>query len=362
MIRNKRTRRKSGSRIILYIIALLALGVMHLYNRFVNREHDSEMIELINSSTAESSPNPKNTTQSGEEADFESESAKTAPSNSKQQKRASSTKTKSTNNNIYRTGWAELPAEKSDKTLYYTHHIIAEEARRNYSACFSSRHHCPVWIAYPLHTSYKGETKRSDSFDYDPTIPINIQPQLRRSFGEFTRGHLLGSAERTSSSEANRQTFYATNIAPQIQNGFNASNGAWNNLERFVSRQICSDTLYVVTGCLFTDYSDISGIDIEASTTINKNDGKNVAVPTAFYKVLLRTRKGNTGRSVYDCGSEELKCAAFIVGHYSAAGRKPSKEIMMSVHDLEKLTGIEFFAGVSNAPKQSVNVADWRWK
>lgn len=330
MIR-RRTRRKSGNRIILYVIALLALGFMHLYNRFFGEEqpHTCAIEHTTPSSAAttqaESSPQPSETARK----------------------------------DIYRSGWAELPTERADKDRYYSHHTISSESRRNFSVCFSRQHRCPVWVAYPLHTSYKGEAKRSDSFDYDPSLAIDIQPLLRRSFGEYTRGHLVGSAERTSSAEANRQTFYATNIAPQMQAGFNASNGAWNNLERFTSRQMCADTLYVVTGCLFEDFTDTDGTEIKASSTINKNDGKRIGVPTAFYKVLLRTRRGNTGRSVYDCKSEELKCAAFVVGHRSAAGYKPSASTMMSVEELECITGEEFFAGVKNAPKKVANAKDW---
>ena len=266
--------------------------------------------------------------------------------------------------NVYRTGWPELPAERADDDLYYTRHLFdaaadGTAAVRNYSSCYSRRHRCPVWVAAPLHPSYRDETRRSDRFRFDPTLPVDIQPLLRNSYGDYTRGHLLGSAERTVSGEANAQTFYASNIAPQIGRGFNAANGAWNNLEIFVDRQVCADTLYVVTGCLFDDYTDAGGRRVEASATRNKNDGAEVAVPTAYYKVLLRTRAGDTGRRVADCKSSELRCAAFVVGHYDAKGRKPSAADMMSVAEMERITGETFFAGVLAAPKRTADARDW---
>lgn len=266
--------------------------------------------------------------------------------------------------NVYRTGWPELPAERADDDRYYTRHLFGAAADgapavRNYSSCYSRRHRCPVWVAAPLHPSYRDEARRSDRFRFDPTLPVDIQPQLRSSYGDYTRGHLLGSAERTVSGEANAQTFYASNIAPQLGRGFNAANGAWNNLEIFVDRQVCADTLYVVTGCLFDDYTDAGGRRVEASATLNKNDGAQVAVPTAYYKVLLRTRAGDTGRLVADCKSSELKCAAFVVGHYDARGRKPSAADMMSVAEIERITGETFFAGVPAAPKLSADPRDW---
>ncbi len=265
---------------------------------------------------------------------------------------------------VYRTGWAELPAERADDDLYYTRHLFGAkegdaEAMRNYSACYSRRHRCPVWVAAPLHPSYRAEAGRTDRFRFDPTLPVDAQPLLRNSYGDYTRGHLLGSVERTVTREANAQTFYASNIAPQLGRGFNAANGAWNNLEIFVDRQICADTLYVVTGCLFADYTDAGGRTIEASATHNKNDGAAVAVPTAYYKALLCTRAGDTGRRAADCKSSELKCAAFVVGHYDAKGRKPSAADMMSVAELERLTGETFFANIPAAPKHAAAARDW---
>ena len=257
-----------------------------------------------------------------------------------------------------RAGWAELPATSKQKQLHTALHLC-DDGLRNYSACFSSEYHCPVWVAAPLHRSYKGEVKRSDSFTFDPTIPARYQPQITRSYGEYTRGHLLGSAERTASQEMNEQTFYATNIAPQLRDGFNARGGAWNNIERMVDRQICSDTLYVVTGCIFEDYTHTDGSKVKASTTTNRSDGMRIGVPTAYYKAMLRTKRGSTGKSVMECSAEELKCAAIIVPHISAAGYKPSKQDLISIKELERLSGLEFFTNVKNAPKSKASASDW---
>ena len=196
-------------------------------------------------------------------------------------------------------------------------------------------------------------------YTFDPALPVEIQPSLKRSYGEYTRGHLLASADRTVSAEANRMTFMPTNIAPQTQAGFNAAGGAWNNLEAFVEGQVCPDTLYVVTGCIFSDYTDPVAGKIAARTTVNKNDGETVAVPTAYYKVLLRTRSGRTGRSVRDCAADELKCAAFVVGHRGVRGREVTEAEMMSVADLERMTGERFFVNVPAAPKSRAAASDW---
>jgi hypothetical protein len=62
---------------------------------------------------------------------------------------------------------------------------------------------------------------------------------------------------------------------------------------------------------------------------------------------------------VRECKASELKCAAFIVGHRSANGRKPSAGEMISIKELERLTGVEFFTNVPNAPKGKAEARDW---
>ncbi len=257
-----------------------------------------------------------------------------------------------------RSGWAELPVQAESRELYISHHMCDEDTR-NYTVCYSSRHRSPMWIAAPMHQSYNGSVKRIDNYGYDPTLPVNIQTRLNRSYGEYTRGHMLGSAERNASREMNTQTFYVTNIAPQIQRGFNQQGGAWNNLEKFVDGQVCADTLYVVTGAIYDEYTAADGEVIKPRTTTNKNDSEQVGVPTAYYKALLRTKSGTTGKSATECKASELKCAAFVVAHRSHTGLKPSAENIMSIDELERLTGVDFFKNVPNAPESRAVAKEW---
>ena len=361
----RRTKKKSigGRRIVIYlaVIAIMWL-VERVYTNYI--EPNVESIEQISQSPAQSRPSdePQAEKQQAEKPQTNKQQTNKSQSNKQQSNKSQAEKSQAEKPSrkkgaTYRAGWAELPATSQDKELYTTHHY--EQGQRNFTACYSSKHLCPIWVAAPLHSCYKGEAKRSDSFTYDPTISIDIQPSLSRSYGEYTRGHLLGSAERTVSRTMNKQTFYASNIAPQLQEGFNAQAGAWNNTEKIVSKQICADTLYVVTGCLFDDYTHTDGRKVKASTTINKGDGKTVSVPTAYYKALLRTKRGTTGKSVVECSADELKCAAIIVPHTSASKYKPSKKDLISIEELEQLSGVEFFANVANAPKAKANPADW---
>ena len=318
----RRTHKLGGNKTIIYIIVVVLLVAgNYLYDNFAPEQAEAAEIEEVEftKSPAEA-PAPK---------------GKTAHA-----------------------GWAELPTQKASNDIYITSHLLGDN-RRNYTVCYSREQRAPLWVAAPVHRAYKGDVKRVDNYDFDPTLPVNIQITLNRSYGDYTRGHMLGSGERTASREMNNQTFYVTNIAPQLRDGFNERGGAWNNLEYFVDRQICADTLYVVTGAIYDDFTAADGTNIKARTPVNKNDNKRVGVPTAYYKALLRTKSGRTGKSVVECKASELKCAAFIIPHRPDVGHKPTAEDMISIKELERLTGVNFFANVPNAPESKAEAKDW---
>lgn len=264
--------------------------------------------------------------------------------------------------NVYRTGWAELPVEVQNSDYYYAHHIcpdfyVGSQKARNYTVCFSAEHHCPVWVAAPRHDCYNGSSGRS-SYSRDPDIPSNLQYSSTDTGGGCNKGHMLGSAERTVTKATNKQVFYYSNIAPQFSSSFNTGGGAWNNLESFVDAQVCADTAYIVVGTYFEPFTDAYGKSC-TSSKIDFGGRSDVSRPSMFYYLLLRTKNGNTKKSVMDCAASELKCAAFVLRHNMDKGHKPQAKDMMSVAEIERLTGFTFFANVPNAPKDTYNPSDW---
>ena len=274
-------------------------------------------------------------------------------------------------------GWYEAPlmnfqksgsyvVNKNDNTQYYAIHMCTGgekgpdgKTARNYTVCFSGKYHCPVWVAAPRHSMYVGSSGRNESYRVDPDIPSSIQYKSKSTGGGCNKGHMLGSAERTSSVATNKDVFYYTNIAPQLSGGFNTGGGGWNTLEDWVDTQVCADTLYEVLGCYFEKYTDAYGWTVSPST-ISFGGRSDVSMPTMFYYVLLRTKKGNSGKALKDCDASEIKCAAFVRAHTnSLKGQAVTSTEMMSVSDLEKITGVTYFPNVPNAPKDSFKASDW---
>ena len=216
-----------------------------------------------------------------------------------------------------------------------------------------------LWVAAPRHKMYVGSSKRTNAYTRDGSVPSGLQYSSKSTGGGCNKGHMLGSAERTSSEATNRQVFYYTNIAPQLSSGFNTGGGGWNLLEDWVDTKVCADTLYEVVGCYFDKFTDGYGYTVSPKT-ISFGGRSDVSMPTMFYYILLRTKKGNTGKALRDCTADEMMCAAFVRAHTnSLKGQKPSRTEMMSVSDLEKLTGFTYFVNVPNAPKTVLNPSDW---
>lgn len=245
-------------------------------------------------------------------------------------------------------GWAELPTEEDNSDYYYAYHMRSDKStQRNFSVCYSAEMACPVWVACPIHSCYVGSAGRS-GYSQDPEIPASVQVKpdagTTNKGNYMNRGHMLASNMRTISSATNQQVFYYTNIAPQNGDNFNTGGGWWNDLEAIEKSEfMCADTLYTVNGCHWA----------------NKNETFNgQVVPTHFYKVFLRTKKGNSGKWVVNCSESELQCVAFYVPH-TVGKTEPSRSHMISVSELEEITGHTFFSNVPNAPKDTFNASDW---
>lgn len=266
-------------------------------------------------------------------------------------------------------GWYELPATKVAKSgnylvdenntdHYYAFHTFSYTGgkARNFSVCYSASCHGPLWVAAPRHAFYHGGSCSGRNYKKDPSIPADIQ--ITSEGGDtYNKGHMLGRAERDKWSEAHSQVSYLTNIAPQHATTFNTGGGAWNNLEDKIDDYECSDTLYQVVGAYYQTYTDAYG-QTNASKTISWG-GLDIAYPTMFYYVLLRTKKGNIGKAIKDCKTDELKCVAFAIRHSMNKGHEPCATDMMSVADLEKITGFTYFPNVPQAPKSSFSASDW---
>lgn len=230
---------------------------------------------------------------------------------------------------LTKTGWLELPSMENEDLGYYSHSFEMKGRNyRNYSFGWSQKDLVALWVAYPLCSMYTNKTvSRTNEWNYDPLLGQEYSSAPFGGYGGwYARGHQCPSADRLCSYEANEQTFYGTNMTPQLNQH---NEGLWASLENQVRGYAnTSDTTYVVTGCV-----------VEGSKEFTEDsDGKPMTVPVAYYKALLRYSKASTV-SVW-------ATAAFYTEHKDYGNNTPFRDVAMSIDELEEIIGIDLFVNL----------------
>ena len=188
-----------------------------------------------------------------------------------------------------------------------------------YSLSYLEKYEQAEWVAYRMTEDVMNGpyVKRQDDFRPDPKVSTASAdlPDYKRS--GYDRGHMVPAGDMNFDELAMSETFFMSNMSPQVHS-FNG--GLWRELEeqtRDWVRQF--NTLNIVTGPIFNK---------EPLDYIGPND---VAVPAAYFKVLMT--EGKTPRAV-----------GFVMSNESSD--KHLSDFMVSVDEVEKQTGLDFFNGM----------------
>ena len=140
--------------------------------------------------------------------------------------------------------WMELPEAERNGAEYRVTHYAQMEGRqqRNYTILYDEDTYVSYWVAYPLCHSHL-TSGREESWEYDAIVPKTSQTSVKSGYGAscptsnypknfYARGHQIPNADRNAVSEMMAQTYYSTNMTPQLQHGF--SGGIWAKLEAAV--------------------------------------------------------------------------------------------------------------------------------
>jgi endonuclease G len=200
---------------------------------------------------------------------------------------------------------------------------------QNYSLSYNESYEQAEWVAYELKASHLSATNhKRPYFEIDNAVKTGAAHWRNYKNSGYDRGHLCPAGDRRFTKEAHDETFLTSNITPQ-EHEFNA--GVWNRLEqkvRYWAKK--NDGVSVVTG----------GVLKEGLKRIGDED---VAVPNQFYKVILDNTNG------------KVKMLAFLVPHEDSD--LPLYKFVVSVDEVEALTGIDFFPQLEDSIENTLEVS-----
>lgn len=238
----------------------------------------------------------------------------------------------------------EFPRVKGGRNRILVYRT-ADKYGINYSVEWDADKKSQRWSCYQMYQGWQGNAGRYEGdpqYPYDPNLPASErwdEDYFWRS--NFDHGHICPSADRQYSKEANKQTFYMTNMQPQY-NKFNAK--LWAVMEQKVRNWTPSttgDTLYVCKGGTIDNEKDI----------LTRIQGKLIA-PRYFYMALLIKSRG------------QYRALAFFVEQKNEDRSKDDlKQYVMTIDQLEERTGIDFFCNlpddIENKVESSYNLNAW---
>lgn len=229
----------------------------------------------------------------------------------------------------------------------------------NYAVLFDPATKTPLWVAETLNGQEQANTfiERAESFKKNPRVPGGAQASLEDYRGSsMDRGHMAPAANMLTD-KAMEQSFFLTNIVPQV--GQNMNRTIWADLEGLARKWSTKrGEIVVFTGPIFGQDSPVIG-------------KSKVLVPSHLYKIA------------FDMKTSEA--IAFIIPNQQVITRKTKSldegnpnlpqsqgqyavncsracvldDFIVSVNDIQNKTGINFFPNMIQRDSLSKKSRMW---
>lgn len=179
----------------------------------------------------------------------------------------------------------------------------------------------------------EGDRKHSN-FVEDESVPAKFRALLKDYYRSgFDRGHQVPAADCKWSQAAMDDTFFLSNMCPQVGEGFNRD--YWAHFEDFCRRLTLKyPSVRIVTGPLYLPKLDPVDKKWYVKYEMIGNP-PSVAVPTHFYKVIF-AEDGKAGGNV--------ALGAFVLPNAPINNAKPLTDFEVPLEVVERASGLEFAA------------------
>lgn len=238
------------------------------------------------------------------------------------------------------------PWGKSENAIPWQPSAVANNQilqHRAYTVSYNDTHEEADWVYYHLTADMvEGPSDHNTEYQTDKDVALETATTNDYTRSGYTRGHLCPSADVRNDKAAHDELYMMTNMAPQTKE-FNA--GIWGEIESQVRYRVKKyGDLYIATGpILKPDLPKLKGEKRNRRANFN-----GVSIPEQFYKIVY-------------CPAQGGKMAAYLLNaHHDKDGKEWVKyngykespyhlrDYAVSVDQIERLTGIDFFSGIDN--------------
>lgn len=206
-----------------------------------------------------------------------------------------------------------------------------------FTLSYNKLHKQANWVAYVLTEQETNSIyPREKDFKEDPLLKSQAATDLDYKKSGYDRGHLAPAADMEWSLQSVKESFYFSNISPQVP-AFNR--GIWEKLEEQVRVWAKEyDSVYVIAGPVL-------------STNLKAIGPNKVSVPSYFFKIILSyTTDGYHG-------------IGFIMANKTSTAHY--QQFAVSIDSVELMTRLDFFPSLPNAIESQiegkVDTASWKW-
>ena len=225
------------------------------------------------------------------------------------------------------------PSNAVTNTSYSDNYLMV---KNTYTLSYNKNKGIANWVSWHLSTAWKGDTDRQNDFRTDPSLPQNwyeVTPRDYASTG-FDRGHLCPSSDRDGSLEDNQETFFMTNMTPQAPSN---NRGIWKMLEEYErTLTLQGNEVYIIAGTIGEGGTGTNGFA--------KTIGKNITVPASLWKIIVVLPIGQNDVLRIN---ENTRVIAVNIPNDNGVGGDSWKKYIVSVNELQELTGYDFLSNVS---------------
>lgn len=218
-------------------------------------------------------------------------------------------------------------------------------ARSCLISSYDRRTRNPHWVVEhitPESLATRHGDRKHSAFLEDESVPPKFRGLLKDYYRSgYDRGHQVPAADAKWSQKAMDETFYLTNMCPQVGEGFNRD--YWAHFEDFCRRLTRNyPSVRIVTGPLYLPRKD--PVDNKWYVKYEMiGTPPSIAVPTHFYKVIF-AEDGQAGGNV--------AIGAFVLPNAPIPNEKPITDFEVPVEAVERASGLEFATKLPIARKK----------